>query len=568
MTGAFWYLIRTSMRNRLTRQAKRLRNPRYALAFALGLVYFWFFFLRNTRSGAMDGTTTLVMLSFAGVAVLGYLAWSWIFGTDRTALAFTRAEVALLFPAPVTRRGLILYKLARSQLGILVSVVVWSLILNRAGDPVASLMRGAGLWVALSTLSLHRLGIGLWRAGATEHGAGGARRSLPAMLVFLAALGAVGWSFWSHRGWVSGAAEPRQAFEAIVAILELPPASIVVYPIKLAFAPVVLREPGPWAFALLQALLLLALHVWWVLSSDAAFEEAAAEASERQAKRVEQMRARRGGGSVVRSTSVRRTIPLGATGLPAVAIVWKNALWMLRTHQLRGLLIPPVLLLGATLVFAADDRKFGIIFAVLCGVFVALLLLFGPMTMRNDLRSDLLHLPMLKTLPIPGRDVVLAQVMSGSLSLAISQVLLAGIAYLALTLAPGASPVPAQVLLACTLAAPLFLVALNAANFTLHNGAALLFPGWVKLGEHGPGGFEATGQMMLTSVATLLGLALLLVLPALAGGIGYFVFSSELGTGVLVGLLAASAILAAETGFMVSGLGRAFEKVEPSQVGS
>lgn len=568
MTGAFWYLIRTSMRNRFTRQVKRLRTPRYALAFALGIVYFWFFFLRNTRSGAMDGTTTLVMLSFAGVAVLGYLAWSWIFGTDRTALAFTRAEVALLFPAPVSRRGLILYKLARSQLGILVSVVVWSLILNRAGDPVASLMRGAGLWVALSTLSLHRLGIGLWRAGATELGAGGARRSLPAMLVFLAAIGAVAWSFWSHWGWVSGAADARQVFEAFVAILELPPASIVVYPIKLAFAPVVLREPGPWALALLQALLLLALHVWWVLSSDAAFEEAAAEASERLAKRVEQMRARRGGGSVVRSTSVRRTIPLAATGLPAVAILWKNALWMLRTHQLRGLLIPPVLLLGATLVFAGDDRKLGIVFAVLCGVFVALLLLFGPMTMRNDLRSDLLHLPMLKTLPIPGRDVVLAQVMSGSLSLAISQVLLAGVAYLSLTLAPGASPVPAQVLLACALAAPLFLVALNAANFTLHNGAALLFPGWVKLGEHGPGGFEATGQMMLTSVATLVSLALLLVLPALAGGVGYLVFSSELGTGVLVGLLVASAILAAETWFMVSGLGRAFEKVEPSQVGS
>lgn len=568
MTGAFWYLIRTSMRNRLTRQVKRLRNPRYALAFALGLVYFWFFFLRNTRSGAMDGTTTLVMLSFAGVAVLGYLAWSWIFGTDRTALAFTRAEVALLFPAPVSRRGLILYKLARSQLGILVSVVVWSLILNRAGDPVASLMRGAGLWVALSTLSLHRLGIGLWRAGATELGSGGARRSLPAMLVFLAAIGAVAWSFWSHWGWVSGAAGARQAFEAIVAILELPPASVVVYPIKLAFAPVVLREPGPWALALLQALLLLALHVWWVLSSDAAFEEAAAEASERQAKLVDQMRARRGGGAVVRSTSVRRTIPLAATGLPAVAILWKNALWMLRTHQLRGLLIPPVLLLGVTLVFAADDRKLGIVFAVLCGVFVALLLLFGPMTMRNDLRSDLLHLPMLKTLPIPGRDVVLAQVISGSLSLAISQVLLAGIAYLALTLAPGASPVPAQVLLACALAAPVFLVALNAANFTLHNGAALLFPSWVKLGEHGPGGFEATGQMMLTSLATLLGLELLLVLPALAGGIGYLVFSSEMGTGVLVGLLVASAILAAETWFMVSGLGRAFERVEPSQVGS
>ena len=568
MTGAFWYLIRTSMRNRLRRQASRLRNPRYAVAFALGVVYFWFFFLRNTRSAAMDATTSRVMLAFAALAVVAYLAWSWMFGTDRTALAFTRAEVAMLFTAPVSRRGLILYKLARSQFGIFVSVVIWSVILNRAGDPVASFMRSLGLWVAMSTLSLHRLGIGLWRAGATELGAGGARRSVPALIAFAAALGAVGWSFWSHWGWVSGAGDARRTFEAIIGIIDLPPAAIAFYPVKLAFAPVILRDPGPWAFALLQALLLLALHVWWVLSSDSAFEEAAAEASEHQAKQIEKMRARRGGGgATVAAKSARRTIPLPATGLPAVAIVWKNALWMMRTNQLRALMIPPVLLLGGMLVLGRTDPKMGILFAVLSGLFILLLLLFGPMSMRNDLRSDLLHLPMLKTLPIPGRDVVLAQVMSGALSLVVSQVLLVGVAYAALTFSPGSSPVPAQVLVAGAIAAPALLLALNVANFTLHNGAALLFPGWVKLGEHGPGGIEATGQMMLTTVATLLGLVLLLVVPAAAGGVGYLAFSTELGTGVLVGLLIASAVLAAETWLMVSGLGRAFETVEPTQIG-
>jgi ABC-2 type transport system permease protein len=567
VTAALWYLIRTSMWNRLRRQASRLRNPRYAIAFALGVVYFWFFFLRNSRTGAMDAATSAAMLAFAGLAVLGYLAWSWVFGTDRTALAFTRAEVAILFTAPVSRRGLILYKLARSQLGILVSVVIWSVILNRAGDPVANIMRSLGLWAAMSTLSLHRLGIGLWRAGAAEHGARGAQRSVPAMLVFAAAMGAVGFTFWSHWDWVAGAGDARRMIDAVRGIIDLPPAAIVFYPVKLAFAPVMLREPGPWAIAFLQALLLLALHVWWVLRSDSAFEEAAVEASEHRAKQIEQMRARRGGSAPVAVKSKRRTIPLAATGLPAVAIVWKNALWMLRTRQLRALLIPPVLLLAALMVFGSREPQSGIVFAVLSGVFILMLLLFGPMSMRNDLRSDLLHLPMLKTLPIPGRDVVLAQVLSGALSVVVSQVLLAGVAYAALTLTPGSSPVPAPVLLACALAAPAFLLALNAANFTLHNGAALLFPGWVRLGEQGPGGIEATGQMMLTTLATMLGLVLLLVLPLVAGGAGFLVFSAEPGTGVLVGLLVASAILAAETWFMVSGLGRAFETVEPTQVG-
>ena len=568
MTGAFWYLIRTSMRNRLQRQASRLRNPRYAVAFALGLVYFWFIFVRNTQGEAMGNSLTpTIMLSFGGAAVLAFLAWSWIFGTDRTALAFTRAEVAWLFPAPVRRRGLILYKIAGSQFGILTSVLIWSVILNRAGDPVASIMRGIGLWVAMSTLSLHRLGIGLWRAGATDLGVGGARRSLPAMLLFAAAVSAAGWGFWSHWDWVTSASDPRAMFDAIIAIIDLPPAAIVFYPARIAFAPVMLREFGPWLVALVQALLLLALHVWWVLSSDASFEEAAAEASERRAKLLEQMRARRTGGATVAAKSVRRTLPLAATGLPAIAIVWKNALWMLRTNQWRGLLIPPVLLFGGLLVFGVDDEEMGVVFAVLSGVFILLLLLFGPMTMRNDLRSDLLHLPMLKTLPIPGRDLVLAQVMSGALSLAVSQVLLVGVAYAALTLSPGASPVPAQLLVACAIAAPALLLALNTANFTLHNGTALLFPGWVKLGEHGPGGVEATGQMMLTTVATLLGLVLLLVIPAIAGGVGYLALSAEMGTGALVGLLVAAAVLAAETWFMIAGLGRAFDSVEPTQLG-
>lgn len=568
MTGAFWYLIRTSTRNRLRRQASRLRNPRYAAAFTLGIVYFWFIFVRNTHSGPFtDSTAPAMMLSVGGAAVLAFLAWAWIFGTDRTALAFTRAEVALLFPSPVSRRGLILYKIAHSQFSILTSVLIWSVILNRAGDPVASVMRGIGLWVALSTLSLHRLGIGLWRAGVTELGAGGARRSLPVMLVFAAAFSAAGWSFWSHWNWVSGAGNPGEVLHAIITIIDLPPAAIVFYPARLAFTPVMLREFGPWAVALAQALLLLALHVWWVLGSDASFEEAAAEASERRAKLLDQIRSRRTGGTVVPAKSVRRTLPLAPTGLPAVAIMWKNALWLLRTNQLRGLMIPPVMLFAGLLVFGLGDRKMGIVFAILSGLFILVVLLFGPMTMRNDLRSDLLHLPMLKTLPIPGRDVVLAQVMSGALSLVISQVLLAAVAYAALTFSPGASPVPAQVLVAGAIAAPAFLLALNAANFTLHNGTALLFPGWVKLGEHGPSGVEATGQMMLTTVVTLLGLALLLVLPAVGGAIGYFASGAELGTGVLVGLLIASTVLAAETWFMVSGLGGAFETVEPTQIG-
>jgi hypothetical protein len=38
-----------------------------------------------------------------------------VVGSDTTALAFTQAEVSLLFTAPISRRGLILYKMARRR---------------------------------------------------------------------------------------------------------------------------------------------------------------------------------------------------------------------------------------------------------------------------------------------------------------------------------------------------------------------------------------------------------------------------------------------------------------------
>ena len=47
---------------------------------------------------------------------------AWIIPHERAALTFTEAEVAFLFPAPVSRRTLIHFKLLRSQLRIFFSV--------------------------------------------------------------------------------------------------------------------------------------------------------------------------------------------------------------------------------------------------------------------------------------------------------------------------------------------------------------------------------------------------------------------------------------------------------------
>ena len=54
----------------------------------------------------IGGTFSLL----APLLALAYVSWTWIFGADRTALAFSEAEATMLFSAPVSRRALILYK--------------------------------------------------------------------------------------------------------------------------------------------------------------------------------------------------------------------------------------------------------------------------------------------------------------------------------------------------------------------------------------------------------------------------------------------------------------------------
>ena len=566
--AALWYLLRTTARNRLRRQIARVRNPRYALAFVLGLVYFWFVFLRPGAPRPPDGDpiTGSVMPALLAIIFVLVIAYSWIFGADRTSLAFSPAEVAMLFPAPVSRRALIVYKLARTQLTILISTMFWVILTRRGVGPLPGIFRAVALWTVFSTLSMHRLGIALLRSGMTEFGAGGARRSVPAVTVIVVILATIGAGLWGTRGALQAAPDASALVRTVLAAFEAPPAGIALLPFTLLFAPFFTTTVVAWGTAMVPALVILGLNTWWVLRSDAAFEEVAAEASAKQAKRLADFRARRTVGGVVTSKSAKRTIALRPTGPPAVAILWKNTIWLLRTGQLRGLLLPAGLAAVATIIFGRNGGQFGTIIGSVSVVFALMLLLFGPIIMRNDLRSDLLHLPMLKTLPLAGRDVVLVQILSGASVIAVAQLLLVWIGGFAFSLSAEARKVPAEALFAAMIAAPALLLVLTGAMFALHNGAALLFPGWVRLGEHAPGGIEAMGQMMMMSVAMLLSMTLLLMVPVLGGAIAWFAFRAELGTAVLAAMLVTAALLAAELFPLIAGLGRAFDRVEPTQV--
>ncbi|MEO6877179.1 MAG: putative ABC exporter domain-containing protein, partial [Gemmatimonadaceae bacterium] len=183
--SAFLYLVLASGRNRLRVGLRRARSPRYSAALLIGVIYVWSFLFRPS---ARLGTTSLLLgqpteMLVTLIAVL-MLMGSWLFGSDATALAFTQAEVSMLFPAPLSRRSLIKYKLFRAQITVLLNALVWVFLLRRGGTLLPSPLRAVGLWVLFSVLNLHRLGAALVRSSWREHGTAGARRHWASIVVF------------------------------------------------------------------------------------------------------------------------------------------------------------------------------------------------------------------------------------------------------------------------------------------------------------------------------------------------------------------------------------------------
>jgi ABC-2 type transport system permease protein len=571
--GALAFLISTSTRNRFRSQIRRIRNPRYALALVVGVAYFWFFLIRPSARGPRGAGGPGILLGPSSEAimpllVLLFVSGTWLFGSDRSALAFSQAEVSMLFTAPISRRGLIAYKLVRAQLAVLINSLIFVFLLQRGNPRIPGVLAVMGMWVMLTTLNFHRLGAALVHASSTEYRSKGARRNWMSIVLFTGIMAVVFIQMFGARAELAGGADPFAFLATVVAVLSTPAARIALLPFRVVLAPTYAQDVTDWARAMVPALGMLALHAVWLMRTNTAFEEAAADASEERAKRIEALRARRATAPVTSAAGGVRTMPLDSWGHPAVAIVWKNVLCLMRTSQLRLLLMPVTL--GVVVAFAMPGGEGDAAqrIALMATVMAGFLLLLGSRSFRSDLRSDMTHLPLLKSLPLRGTDLVLAEVASGALPLAAAQFVLLLVAELALNSSVRHSVrVPADVALGALVAAPVLLLAVNGAMFTIFNGTAVLFPAWVRLGPAAATGIEAMGQNLLATVGSMVVLGVLLILPAAAGGAVFFLWRVHAGLAFALAGNAGGAVLLLETYGILARLGRAFDRAEPTLVG-
>ena len=184
---AFAYLTWLTQKNRTLTRIRRAKNPRYAISAVIGATYFWFFLIRNPSRLTAEGGALFsdVFIVIATIGLVLIVASWWMFGGDKTTLAFSLAETAFLFPAPLSRRAVIGYKLFRAQLTILINAAIFIFLLRRGVGFLPSGYRAISLWVLFTTLNFHRIGAALVRASWVEHQRHAFRRNLLPTLVLL-----------------------------------------------------------------------------------------------------------------------------------------------------------------------------------------------------------------------------------------------------------------------------------------------------------------------------------------------------------------------------------------------
>ena len=567
----FAYLAWRSAYNRTARQLRHLRSPRYVAALLFGLVYLWFMVAAQRPTPVTGELANVRWVELVGaIGLLGVVAWGWVFGVERRVLTFTPAEVTFLFSGPVSRRGLIQFKLLHSQLFILFNALLWTLILSRERFGVSPWLRVISIWVLLTTLSFHRLGASFVRTSLAEHGRLGVRQRVVSLVVLGVVLIALTWSIAEAAPYLAGGSDdsPLVFLRALGEAAAQPLPAALTYPFRVMIRPLLASSSSEWLSALWPALILLLLHYVWVIRSDTAFEETAAAVS---LQRAQVLADRRAGRTHAPRASARVTAPLfrlAPEGWPAGAILWKNIVAVTRTRRVRQVALALLVWGAIVAVFSFDpDGTLTEIAGWFAVTWAGAMAVIGPQWVRNDLRGDLLKLDLLRSYPLRGGSVVMAEVTASALVLTIIQLTLLVIAYLAFAGDRLMEP-DLQGRTLFLLAALVFLPGMNLLGMLIQNGAALLYPAWVHLGSGRPAGIEALGQNLLMMVAFVALLSGLLFLPAVIGGGSFLLLRPELAdwaalpaTALILGTMAFEAAL------LISWLGRIFERTDPAGAG-
>ena len=571
MLSASLYIILCSARNRLRVRLRRLREPRYLAGAVVGAAYIYFSFfarLRGTRSSVarnrarrnrggppIDQVPGLVAAApaFSGMVLLLIAALGWVAPFESGLLEFSEAETQFLFPAPLTRRQLLVHRLLRSQLGMLFGAVILGITIPSSSG-YRRLWVGIATWLALLAGKIYFTGVSLSRA--RMRAAGGARRlraAAPAVIVGVAtAIVAVSLVRAFMAAPPSGLADVV-ALVAGVAAQPLP--RLILVPFIALARPAFATTFGEYLAALAGALVVLAAVTLWMFRSDEVFHDAADEATRRRSRRPQGQRE-------ISYRARAEAWKLAPTGRPEIAFAWKAVMQTLRVFDRREMIRLAAILMLLTTFTLATGRQGP---AALVGGFAiaaaAFTILMAPQIVRIDIRQDLQHLELLKTWPVRASAIV-----RGELAWPAAMITAIAWAMIAVALALSGVVVPRVEFvwrMAAGTSVAILAPALVLAQLTVHNAVALMFPAWVPLGVQRARGLDAMGQRIIMLTGTWLLLVVMALPGAIAAGIFWFVLGRIFGPLMLIpAALIATGVLAVEVLLATEALGPVYERLD------
>jgi hypothetical protein len=497
-------------------------------------------------SVAMRGRPELQQIPgrIAPLAPMGLFAFTLLFvftSAGEAAVAFTPAEVDILFSAPFTRRSLLLYKLAKTGLALVfVSAFMSLMMLMNLRSWLAGFV---GMMLSLGMMQLVGMVTALAGQIVAESVYTWARKLVMLAVAILAMWG---------LAQVAGKVETEGLTGILAALRESPVFRVVLAPFEVftraMFAEQWFPELAVWGAG---ALAIDAALVMIVLKLDANYLETAATISQKVYERLR--RSKQGGGIAMPVGARAGRLRVGA--LPWLAgagpVAWRQLLIVLRTS--RHLLITSMLvvgMVGAGLLFSPGMKHgpqaptlvpwFGI------GMTFYITFIFS-MQLPWAFRGDLDHIEFLKTLPLAPGFVAVGELAGGVLLLTALQVVL----FAVLTAAtPHGWPL--------MVAAAAFCLPFNGLMLALNNFLFLLYP--VRHPTGTTFDFQMFGKLMLFMFLQVVLLLPLLGIPAALGAAAYLLAGYSWPAFVVT----TWCVLAAELVPMVLAVAWAFDRFDVS----
>jgi hypothetical protein len=562
--GTFLSVAFLTLKNKIVQRLRRLREPRYLIGAIAGAVYFWFLIFRrsagvHTSNGKLIMKTLAVspvVADCAAVVLLLLMITAWALPADAGGLDFTETEIAFLFPAPLRRRDILLYKLVRAQPQALFSALIMT---------VLGWWRNGlflGVWAAISVLGVYFTLVSLGRARLRLMHIGFLAR-LAGVAAIVAGL------FWIGKSEIRAINFDRlenapQVMNALSVPLQKPLIRTILFIPHLIASAAIPRSVGMLA---ISVPIVLALGVAFFLIAarlNVSFEEASIAASSKKAARQQRVRGQRAG-TFVMFRRAPAPFKLHETGPVEVAVVWKNMIALVRNSISWVVVFAAIMafMLGIAL-WSHEQVAYTAIGSAL--IFMAAFFpLLGPNVFANDLRLDMPRLEVLKSYPISGERLIAAEIAAPLAVISILEMLFATSASIMVGLGT-----PNQV--TRIVATPEFIVAVLlltlpvcAVQLVIRNAIPVLFPAWAMRSKDEPKGFVMMGQRLVTLAGNLLVLAVALI-PAAIVFVPSLLIAHKFfaGNPAFVGVAAmpAVAVLATEVWLGIKALGEQFEKLD------